>query len=82
LRGARGPDSRPAGVAIKIEDGDGYSRASRAVTVEALAQLGALSGAALERLNELHQPPTKDPRGVEIAVTRPSFRLAPLSELG
>ena len=82
LPGARGTDSGPAGVAIKIEDGDGYSRASRAVTVEALAQLRVLSGATLERLNELHQPPTQDPRGVEIAVARPSFRLAPLSELG
>ncbi len=82
LPGARGADSGAAGVAIKIEDGDGFGRASQSVSVEALAQLRALSGATLERLNELHQPPTKDPRGVEIAVAIPSFRLAPLSELG
>jgi hypothetical protein len=52
------------------------------VTVEALAQLRALSGAALERLADMHRPPTVDPRGVEIAQAVPSFRLAPLSELG
>lgn len=82
LPGARGANSGPAGVAIKIEDGDGYSRANRSVTIEALAQLRVLSGAGLERLADLHRPPTQDPRGVEIAAAVPSFRLAPLSELG
>ena len=82
LPAARGTDSGAAGVAIKIEDGDGYSRANRAVTIEALAQLHALPGATLERLADLHRPPTRDPRGVEIAAAVPSFRLAPLSELG
>jgi L-asparaginase II len=81
LPGARGAGSTAAGVAIKVEDGDGFGRASRAISVEALAQLGVLSGAALDRLNDLHQPPTRDPRGIEIAVAVPSFRLAPLSEL-
>jgi hypothetical protein len=52
------------------------------VTIEALAQLHVLAGAALERLADLHRPPTLDPRGVEIAQAVPSFRLAPLSELG
>jgi L-asparaginase II len=82
LPGARGDGSAAAGVAIKIEDGDRANRANRAVTVEALAQLRALSGAALERLADMHRPPTVDPRGVEIAQAVPSFRLAPLSELG
>ena len=82
LPGARGNDSGAAGVAIKIEDGDWAKRASRAVTVEVLSQLRVLSGAALERLADLHRPPTQDPRGVEIAQAVPSFRLAPLSELG
>jgi L-asparaginase II len=81
VAGARGANSGAAGVAIKIEDGDGAKRANRAVTIEALAQLRVLSGATLERLADLHRPPTVDPRGVEIAQAVPSFRLAPLSEL-
>jgi L-asparaginase II len=85
LAGARGTGSGAAGaagVAIKIEDGDWAKRANRAVTIEALTQLHVLSGATLERLADLHRPPTVDPRGVEIAQAVPSFRLAPLSELG
>jgi L-asparaginase II len=82
MAGARGADSVAAGVAIKIEDGDWAKRANRAVTIETLAQLHVLSGATLERLTDLHRPPTVDPRGVEIAQAVPSFRLAPLSELG
>lgn len=82
LPGARGADAAAAGVAVKIEDGDGFGRANRAVSVEALAQLGALDDKALERLNDVHRPPERDPRGLEIAAAVPSFRLAPLSELG
>jgi L-asparaginase II len=82
LAGARGAGTPAAGVAIKIEDGDGATRASRSVSVEALAQLGVYDAAALERLHEVHRPPARDPRGIEIAVTTPSFQLAPLSELG
>jgi L-asparaginase II len=81
LAGARGTSSPAAGVAIKIEDGDVAKRANRAVTIEALSQLNALSAAALDRLVDLHRPPTRDPRGVEIAAAVPTFRLAPLSEL-
>jgi L-asparaginase II len=81
LAGWRGANSVAAGVAVKIEDGDGFGRANRAVSVEALAQLGVLDAAALERLNEDHRPPTRSPGGVEIAATVAAFRLAPLSEL-
>jgi L-asparaginase II len=81
LRGARGSNSAPAGVALKIEDGDPNARANRAVTVEALAQLGVLDAAALERLADLHRPPAYDPRGTEVGQSVPSFELAPLSEL-
>ena len=81
LPGTRGSGSPAAGVALKIEDGDATGRANKAVTVDALAQLGALDADALERLNELHRPPTHDPRGVEVASAVPVFRLAPLSEL-
>jgi L-asparaginase II len=82
LPGARGPKSGGAGIALKIEDGDRVGRASRAVSVESLAQMGIFSPDVLERLNELHRPPTLDPRGVEIARTVPVFQLAPFSELG
>jgi L-asparaginase II len=81
LPGARGASSVAAGVAVKIEDGDGFVRANRAVSIESLAQLGAIDADGLERLTELHRPPSHDPRGIEIAVATPVFRLAPLSEL-
>jgi len=82
LARARGPDGAAAGVAIKIEDGDGHGRANKSVSVEALSQLGVLDQAALDRLNEVHRPPSRDPRGVEIGAAVPVFTLAPLSELG
>ncbi len=81
LPGAVSDKSAAGGVAIKIEDGDGFGRANRSVSVEALAQLGALDADALERLNDLHRPPRRDPHGVEIAVTVPTFQLAPFAEL-
>jgi L-asparaginase II len=81
LAGARGAGSPAAGVAIKIEDGDGHGRANQAVTVEALAQLGGLDASALERLAELHRPPMRDPRGVEVGQSVPRFELAPIGEL-
>jgi L-asparaginase II len=81
LPGARGPKSAAAGLAVKVEDGDKGGRANRSVTVEALGQLGVFDADALERLNEFHFPPARDPRGVEIARTAPAFQLAPFSEL-
>jgi L-asparaginase II len=82
LPGALGEGTPAAGLAIKIEDGDAGARANKSVTVEALAQLGVLDAAALERLNEVHHPPSRDPRGIEIASSQPVFQLAPFSELG
>lgn len=81
LAGARGDGSAPAGLALKIEDGDLSGRANRAVSVEALAQLGVLDGAALQSLAGLHRPPALDPRGAEVGRTVPVFELAPISEL-
>lgn len=81
MPGARGHGTDAAGVALKIEDGDGSGRASRAVAVEALAQLGVYDGPALERLGDLHRRPARDPRGVEVGQAVPSFELAPISEL-
>lgn len=82
LSGARGAGTPAAGLAIKIEDGDGHGRANRSASVEALAQVGVYDTAMVERLNDIHRPPTRDPRGVEIAAAAPSFQLAPFSELG
>jgi L-asparaginase II len=81
LRGARGDGSPAIGLAVTIEDGDGNGRANRAVTVEALAALGALSPAQLEALADIHRPSALDPRGNVVGETVPAFELAPLSEL-
>jgi L-asparaginase II len=81
LRGARGEGSPAAGLAVSIEDGDGHGRANRAVSIEALAQLGALEPAQLARLADVHQPVARDPRGVEVGRVLPGFELAPISEL-
>ena len=80
--GARGKGTPAMAVAIKIEDGDPNARANRAVTVEALAQLGVLDAAALARLAAMHRPPALDPRGHEVGESVASFELAPISELG
>lgn len=80
LAGAR-PGKGAGGLAVKIEDGDGHGRANRAASVEALTQLGVFDAEQLERLNEQHRPPTRDPRGVEIAAAQAIFQLAPLDEL-
>lgn len=81
LPGARGAGSLAAGVAVKIEDGDVSGRANRAVSVEALGQLGVFDSGALERLSDMHRPPARDPRGVEVGQTLTVFELAPISEL-
>ncbi|HUG49306.1 MAG TPA: asparaginase [Candidatus Limnocylindria bacterium] len=81
LRGARGEGTPAAGIAVSIEDGDGHGRANRAVSVEALAQLGVLGPDRLERLAELHRPASRDPRGLEVGQALPVFELAPISEL-
>ena len=57
LRGDRDPARRPgrlvergaSGLAVKIEDGDGYDRGTWAASVEALRQAGVLDGGALPR---------------------------------
>jgi L-asparaginase II len=50
LPGALGPGSPALGIALKISDGDGRSRARPVVTIEVLKQLGALSEKDLEAL--------------------------------
>jgi L-asparaginase II len=78
---ANGADVPASGLAIKIEDGDGYDRGTWAATIEALRQAGALGGQALRVLGRYHRPVETDPHGRVSAEAIPSFELAPLGEL-
>jgi L-asparaginase II len=69
------------GMAIKIEDGDGYDRGTWAATVEALRQAGVLDGGALRDLARYHRPTILDPHGRVGAETIAEFELAPVGEL-
>jgi L-asparaginase II len=82
--GANGSSSQTApatGIALKIEDGDGYERGTWAATVEVLAQAGVLDGQALRVLARYHRPVDLDPHGRIGAEAIPDFDLAPLGEL-
>ncbi len=81
LPGGRVGDTGSAGVAVRIEDGDGFARAARAVTVEALHQLGVLSEQELRALGSHHRPEVRSAAGALVAQTVPGFMLAPISEL-
>ncbi len=78
---ASGADSGATGMAIKIEDGDGYDRGTWAASVEALVQAGILDGQALRVLARYHRPALHDPHGRLGAEAIPSFDLVPLGEL-
>jgi L-asparaginase II len=69
------------GLAVKIEDGDGYDRGTWAASVEALRQTGVLDGAALRELSRYHRPAILDPHGRVGAEAIPEFELAPVGEL-
>ena len=69
------------GLAIKIEDGDGYDRATWATTVEAMRQIGVLDGQALRVLARYHRPSILDPHGRIGAEAIVDFELAPVGEL-
>ena len=71
----------PTGIALKIEDGDGYDRAIWAATIEALRQAGLAEGAALRALGRYHRPPSLDAHGRVAAEAIPEFDLAPVGEL-
>jgi L-asparaginase II len=70
-----------SGLALKIEDGGGFDRASSAASVEALRQTGALDGAALRALSRYHRPKGLDPRGEGVSEAIAEFDLAPVGEL-
>jgi L-asparaginase II len=74
-------EAGPTGMAIKIEDGDGYDRGTWAATVEALRQAGVLDGGALRDLARYHRPVVLDPHGRIGAETIAEFELAPVGEL-
>jgi L-asparaginase II len=76
-----GSDSAATGMAIKIEDGDGYDRGTWAASVEAIVQAGVLDGQALRVLARYHRPAMHDPHGRQSAEAVPSFDLVPLGEL-
>jgi L-asparaginase II len=74
-------DTGATGVALKIEDGDGYDRGTYAATVEALAQVGLLDAQATRLLGRYHRPPSVDPHGRLSAEAVPAFELVPVGEL-
>jgi L-asparaginase II len=78
---AKGQTTAASGMAIKIEDGDGYDRGTWAASIEALAQAGVLDGQPLRVLSRYHRPITPDPHGRPAAEAVASFELAPLGEL-
>ena len=73
--------AKASGLAVKIEDGDGYDRGTWAASVEALRQTGLLDGAALRALARYHRPTVLDPHGRVGAESIAEFVLAPVGEL-
>jgi L-asparaginase II len=78
---ARGQSAAASGMAIKIEDGDGFDRGTWAASVEALAQAGVLDAQPLRMLGRYHRPITSDPHGRPAAEAVATFELAPVGEL-
>jgi L-asparaginase II len=78
---ARGQSAAASGMAIKIEDGDGFDRGTWAASIEALSQAGVLDGQPLRVLARYHRPITADPHGRAAAEAVATFELAPVGEL-
>ena len=74
-------DDGASGLAVKIEDGDGFNRGTWAASIEALRQAGVLDDQALRFLAHYHRPPSRDPHGRLGAEAIPEFELAPIGEL-
>ncbi len=70
-----------SGLALKVEDGDGFDRGTWSASVEALRQVGVLDPGALRELARYHRPTSLDPHGRVGAESIPEFELAPVSEL-
>lgn len=71
----------PSGIALKVEDGDGFDRGTWAATIEALRQAGVLDGGPLRELARYHRPLTLDPHGRVGGEAIADFDLAPVGEL-
>jgi L-asparaginase II len=69
------------GLALTIEDGDGFDRASKAASVEALHQAGVLDDRTVRELGRYHRPSATDPRGHVVGEAVADFDLAPVGEL-
>ena len=65
-----------SGIAIKIEDGDLSRRATKAASVETLAQVGLLDERDLRAMAEYHHPTVQAPGGRDAATAVPRFELA------
>ncbi len=78
---ANGASAPASGMAIKIEDGDGYDRGTWAASVEALRQAGVLNAQPLRTLARYHVPRYLDPHGRTAAEAIAEFDLAPVGEL-
>jgi L-asparaginase II len=76
-----GVHAAASGLAIKIEDGDGYDRGTWAASIEAGRQAGLLDPAALRALARYHRPVSLDPHGRIGAEAIAEFELAPVGEL-
>ena len=76
-----GPLTRDMGGNGTTADGDPLGRARRAVTLEALRQVGVLDERILDRLDAYRRPRMVDPQGRPAAETVPRFELAPLVEM-
>ena len=74
-------NTEASGLAVKIEDGDGYDRGTWAASVEAAMQAGALAPAAVRALARYHRPLILDPHGRVGAEAVAEFVLAPVGEL-
>ena len=74
-------DRRRAGMAIKIEDGDGYDRGTWAASVEALAPGRRARGAGAADAGSLPPAAVLDPHGRLGAEAIAEFELAPVGEL-
>ena len=73
---AHGSHAGAAGLALKVEDGDGAHRARDVTTCETLRQLGTLGSLELGELAQYASPSIVDPRGATAGFVRPAFRLS------
>jgi L-asparaginase II len=77
----KGNGAGASALAVKVEDGSGFKRATWAASVEALRLAGVLEGQALRVVGRYHRPVELDPHGRIAAETVAGFDLVPVGEL-